>query len=566
MRRIISLFLVAVFLVSSVCVLAYEKSDLTVETAKIIIKEDQGTGELASYLVAKGSFAKDYAGSKLMVSVTKKGVNLSDTNISDSDKYFGIFQYYIEEDGTFDISEKISLAGGDYIIYITADGLNSEYTKEAEAIPDEILTKTESMLLSLKNKEATVDLLTPVVAEVSKYLTDDNSFYDALSYDEKKLVSEEIIKNLETFTTDEFVKIFDKAVVLVCVNTADNSSTVKKVIEKYKKQLELENNPLYLETSVYDKSDNIYSFIYNNRTYIDCEKIATAYFDGYVISKFKNAMASNIKGFTENYKNYLNIEPISGDTNKVSAIESYIYQRLGNVSSITDLITLIAEAKNNATGTVILPVTPTPSVGGGGGGGANVTVGSDFDNGNYVDEGVSYGFSDVSNTHWGYEAITYLNNGGILSGKGDNMFFPDDNVTRAEFVKILVTAYNIESSDKGIPFSDVDTDDWFYQYVEKAYNFKIISGISEAEFIPDGAITRQDAAVILKRIFDSKGIEFTKSDIKFKDSDQISDYAKDAVDALSSGGIIKGFDDNTFKGNNKITRAEAAQLIYNAIK
>lgn len=562
MRKIISLILTAVLLIGSISVYA-DTSDLTVKTAKIVIKEEQGTGDLASYIIAQGSFTKDYADCKMLVTITKKGVDLTDDKIPDSDKYFGMYQYYIAQDGSFDISRQIDLPTGEYVINITADMYDGKYTIDTEAISGEILTKTSEMLDSLEKGEATKETLTPVLNDIAEYITNDSSVYEALESTEQQEVSKEIIGNLKAFSLNDFTGAFDKAVALVAVNSAADKDEVEAVMDKNIKTLDLESNPLYEEASAYDKSEDIYSFIYDNRNYEDVTEISTAYFDGYVLARFKNAMASNIQGLTGIYKDYIGTDEITGNSNTVSAIESYIYDRLDDVKSITALKELIEDAVDNAEDEQEESSRPSS---GGGGGSSNVTVGAGYDNGNYIDTSVKYGFNDVAQGHWGYNAITCLNNAGILSGKGNGMFFPDDNVTRAEFVKILVSAYNIDAVGTNMSFTDVNNSDWYYTYILKAFNAGVISGLSETSFAPGSAITRQDAAVILKRILDNKGVELTQSNTGFSDYDKVSDYAKDAVGKLSYKGIIKGFEDNTFRGSNTITRAEAAQLIYNAIK
>ena len=100
-----------------------------------------------------------------------------------------------------------------------------------------------------------------------------------------------------------------------------------------------------------------------------------------------------------------------------------------------------------------------------------------------------------------------------------------------------------------------------------AYHAGIVKGISEDFFGINKPITRQDAAVILKRAADYKVMELKNSREYdgFSDSDDISDYAKESVDALYRSGVINGMPGGLFMPNNPCTRAETAQMIYGII-
>lgn len=165
-------------------------------------------------------------------------------------------------------------------------------------------------------------------------------------------------------------------------------------------------------------------------------------------------------------------------------------------------------------------------------------------------------FNDISSVEWAREAIEYLSEKKIISGKGDGNFAPDDIVTREEIVKIIVSAYGI--TDEGhVSFNDVSSKHWSKTYIQKAVAGGIINGISDTEFGLGKPVTREDLCVILYR---AAGLE--TGELRFKDSNCISDYAKDAVGALCSISAINGYEDGNFKPKGNATRAEAAVIIY----
>ena len=91
-----------------------------------------------------------------------------------------------------------------------------------------------------------------------------------------------------------------------------------------------------------------------------------------------------------------------------------------------------------------------------------------------------------------------------------------------------------------------------------------MNGIGENIFGVGKSVSRQDFAVMMYRaLADNAGDDAV---LRFSDSEEIADYAQAAVKHFVSGGIISGYDDNTFRPNGSITRAEAAKIIYNIIK
>lgn len=180
------------------------------------------------------------------------------------------------------------------------------------------------------------------------------------------------------------------------------------------------------------------------------------------------------------------------------------------------------------------------------------------------DEAVSevYELSDLNDAEWAREAVTYLVSKGIINGRGNGKFEPNADITRAEFIKIVVMALGLQVED-GSSFNDVSPKSWYAPTVFTAKKYGIVFGDDNNNFNPDDNISRQDMATILYRAYniqnDSVAHEFT-------DHNEISDYAKEAVNALNSRGIINGMGDGSFAPLSNATRAQAAQIIYNIIK
>lgn len=171
-------------------------------------------------------------------------------------------------------------------------------------------------------------------------------------------------------------------------------------------------------------------------------------------------------------------------------------------------------------------------------------------------------FSDVPENVWYYDAVSILGGSGIISGDEYGNFRPNSYITRAEFAKLIVSAFSVDSEGKS--FLDVAEDAWYFQYVKKASGAEIISGY-EGNFRPNDYITRQDAAVIIYRTAKLLGVQY----VGFQepvDMTDISLYALTAVGTLYNNNVISGVGGGKFAPLENITRAQAAQLLYSAIK
>lgn len=174
-----------------------------------------------------------------------------------------------------------------------------------------------------------------------------------------------------------------------------------------------------------------------------------------------------------------------------------------------------------------------------------------------------YAFLDIVNVDWAREQINALYKKGIINGKEDGLFMPFDNVTREEFVKMIVIAFDIYNKDAECEFKDVKKDDWFYSYISSAAEKGIIKGEDGNIFGTRQLITREDLVTIIARMIrvaDEESLE----NCSFLDMDEVSEYAESSVITLSKNGIIVG-DGGLFRPRDYASRAEAAVIIYRTL-
>lgn len=169
---------------------------------------------------------------------------------------------------------------------------------------------------------------------------------------------------------------------------------------------------------------------------------------------------------------------------------------------------------------------------------------------------------------WGSKYVESLYNRGIINGKSDKIFAPDDNITREEFVKLIVELFDFSDDKLYMNFSDVNQNDWYYSYVANAYKHNIISGIGDNRFGVGYNIIRQDICKIISNVIKIKNIdiEVQKEGFVFVDNNTIDDYAKESVELMYKLGIISGDDNGYFSPKNNATRQEAAKIIHGLLE
>lgn len=177
-------------------------------------------------------------------------------------------------------------------------------------------------------------------------------------------------------------------------------------------------------------------------------------------------------------------------------------------------------------------------------------------------------FKDVPRNNWAFEYIGEMQKRGIINGYPDGKYYPDNYVERCEFAKIMVGAAGLRTGDaSGEYFADVKYNDWFYEYVETAKEYLTgYKSFGQNYFRPNNYALREDIAVALVKLkgYDTKNTDQNILQTMFSDYDSISESAKPYVATAVDRGLVSGYDDGTFKGQDSITRAEAAAMLWRA--
>lgn len=187
--------------------------------------------------------------------------------------------------------------------------------------------------------------------------------------------------------------------------------------------------------------------------------------------------------------------------------------------------------------------------------------------GSYVFKNNAVLFNDIAGVSWAKTGIEALAARGAVSGVGGGKFKPEQAVSRAELIHMLMEAMQTADPQAVSTFSDVSEKAWYYRSVASAQRLGIVNGLNDGSFGVGNAVTRQDTAVMLVRLMEQLGIEPQSSAQRqvepFNDKAAISGYAQGAVTALQQYGMLKGKNGNRFAPDDTLSRAEAAVLIYN---
>lgn len=173
--------------------------------------------------------------------------------------------------------------------------------------------------------------------------------------------------------------------------------------------------------------------------------------------------------------------------------------------------------------------------------------------------------------HWAYPELDNFVVADLLKGyeasNGDIEIRPEQHVTRAEFVTLLVRSMDLKSDEEAVQFTDVPEEQWYADSVRIASSLGIVNGVTKSEFRPDQEIERGDIATMVVRAFQpSIPFEEQAVDLPFDDVPAEGYYASDAIAKASEAGIVNGMEERLFKPFEKAKRAEAVVMLQRALK
>ena len=169
-------------------------------------------------------------------------------------------------------------------------------------------------------------------------------------------------------------------------------------------------------------------------------------------------------------------------------------------------------------------------------------------------------FVDVNIVHPHFEAISFLKNEGVIQGYPDGSFKPQNDVSRVEVLKFILEGIDAKiAGAKKLPFSDVDNQGWYADYLQTALYLNIIDGYPDGSFKPSNTVNK---AEFMKMLIEAMNIDIDPEirSMPLRDVDKDAWYAPYAQFAYQKN--IMDFEDRKFNANEYMTRENVAEAMY----
>lgn len=178
-------------------------------------------------------------------------------------------------------------------------------------------------------------------------------------------------------------------------------------------------------------------------------------------------------------------------------------------------------------------------------------------------------FSDLPSSHWAYEAVEYLYENGVVVGYPDGTYKADNNVTRAEFCSMVVSALRLHEKSIDTTRDYKDVEDWYWAYndIQLASFFDLVVGTPDGYFYPTNTVTRAQAlSVVLNSlsISDMTQEEALAILSEYPDANEVPLWALVKTAKAVQNGLMYNTPghEHTLEPNREATRGEVAMFLY----
>lgn len=480
---------------------------------------------------------------------------------------------HTDEDGGFTLVLAMPETSGSYEIVL--GGLNVTAGKRLEGIsyfkPSDVADAlaqvnaaqtAEKLGALLRGENAAgqryAQLLRIEYPPVLRVLEGDEDITDFCEYVLKK-------RNDGFATVDALAGVLAEAADLNMIAAADKiDGDITAVIERYVSETDIfeklyNNSEIALDDVVKNKALSVLV----GRRFADTDELCDAFCEAVVVKAVTGVLYGKVEQIMSIGKAVLGFDiGEHSDYNKLSesqkaaVMKKFAGEELADAEAVSELLERAIKEVKSA-------VSEKPS-GGGGGGSSSVVIKVTEEEikapaPEPIDEVNYSGFTDMQGFDWALESVNSLVRGGVIA-EGEQ-FRPGENITRAEFVKMLVCAAGLEDSTAECAFEDTSENMWHYRYIAAAYKNGVAGGVSDTLFGVGRDITRQEAAALAYRVMKLKNARISLESSSFADEDSIADWALTAVYALKNAGVISGISESEFAPQKNATRAEAAVII-----
>lgn len=162
---------------------------------------------------------------------------------------------------------------------------------------------------------------------------------------------------------------------------------------------------------------------------------------------------------------------------------------------------------------------------------------------------------------WAIDSIEYVKEKGWMNGKSETEFYPKDELTRAEFATIIARILNLEKySAKDYTYTDTNNH-WAKKYISLVTASGYMEGYEDGLFRPEKNISREEVAKVISNMkFDKNIVNSEIERTGFKDIKE-TDWSYESIMKMAKYGVLKGYEDGTFRPKRAISREEIAVIL-----
>mgnify|MGYP000291589415 FL=1 len=484
-----------------------------------------------------------------------------------------IDQTKTDANGNYQFKVKMKGRSGIYTLRIWVDGVKQlEEATFRYSDPEEV--KQAIRAINACNSIEGPQGIIKILDEYKEALNFDYSLFNQLK--DKTLVYQTLIDepDFEETDLDGVQNVFNTAVVLQKLNEEEDDVKFSQLMEDYSDLLK------YTETSAYSTYSTVLDLIGQElvkkelmrKTFSRSTDFVTSFCEYTIIQAIARVRGwAEVNEIISTNKDFINIDMTS--YNQLSSDKRQKVDKALSGKVFPSLKAIKEEFEKAVQEQLESDSSTTPRTSRSGGGG------STFIHAGQASEVIpkttqepkpvtGNEFKDIESVPWAVESIRSLADKGIINGKSEGIFAPNDYIKREEYIKMLMLAFELVDDSSTATFSDIEEGAWYYKYISSAQKAGICKGFSDGSFGLGKEITRQEMVVLAYRtaVYCKKNFEAKVPAVSFNDADKIHDYALDSITVMQQAGIINGTDDGNFLPHSFCTRAEAAKVIYELMK
>lgn len=472
-----------------------------------------------------------------------------------------------DKNGNFSADLKMKSVSGEYKIWVGGSNINPPLEKTFNYYS---LSDIKNAISEVNAAKDNPILLKQRFEQYKDLFGCDFSLYEAESFMKDEVFS--LLKGKSYTTVESLNNAFQEAVIVTYINFEEDVSNIASAIEKYAQTLGvstdfiISDKPVIRTLQPLQQEAVFASFL--NKYFTDIQSIRTHFNNEISLIALNTSDWTTIGAVFEYKKDIIGIDinqyyKIKDKDAIDKKLVGFEYKTIESARNIFNQA--VREQLQNEARTTTKPSSgslgPSNKI--------NKTV---------MDMPVIYEdehepvnsepFTDLSEVEWARESIVKLSQKGIVHGFGNGAFNPNGLITREEFIKMLVLGFSLPMDGATCNFTDVNKDAWYCEYIAAAQRLSLVLGNSDGIFGVGKYITREEMAVLAYRFANYSNIVLNNENetVDFEDANDISDYAKDSVNAMKKANIIKGKGNNAFYPKDRCKRAEAVKIIFELLK